>query len=81
MRRRAGVAELLADLAAAARAGLGPNAAPRQLQDALKRAIVDRDRYVEWDVDRAGWVVELLRPERETFRGRTPEGALAWCLA
>jgi transcriptional regulator with XRE-family HTH domain len=70
-----------ADLAAAvARAGVDPTAQPRQLQDALKAAIADRRGYVDWDVDHAGWVVESLRPERETFRGRTPEEALAWCL-
>ena len=69
------------DLAAAvARAGVDPTAEPRPLQDALKRAIADRRGYVDWDVDHAGWVVELLRPERETFHGRTLEEALAWCL-
>ena len=69
------------DLAAAiARAGVDPTAAPRALQDALKAAIADRRGYVAWDVDHAGWVVELLRPERQTFRGRTLAEALAWCL-
>ena len=33
-----------------------------------------------WDVDHAGWVVELLRPERERFFGRTLEEAPARCL-
>ena len=33
-----------------------------------------------WDVDHAGWRVELLAPEREAFFGRTLEEALAWCL-
>ena len=72
---------LPADLAAAvARAGVDPTATPRALQDALEAAIADRRGYVDWDVDRAGWVVELLRPGREAFRGRTLEEALAWCL-
>ena len=70
-----------ADLAAAiARAGVDPTAEPRPLQDALKRAIADRRGYVAWDVDHAGWVVELLRPERERFHGWTLEEALALCL-
>jgi hypothetical protein len=74
-------AALPAGLAAAvARAGVNPTAEPRQLQDALKAAIADRRGSVEWDVDRAGWIVELLRPERETFRGGTLEEALTWCL-
>ncbi len=72
---------LPADLAAAvARAGAAPTAEPRVLQDALKAAIADRRGYVAWDVDHAGWVVELLRPERQAFHGRTLEEALAWCL-
>jgi hypothetical protein len=62
------------------RVGVDPTAAPRALQDALKAAIADRRGSVERDVDRAGWAVVLLRPERETFRGRTLEEALAWCL-
>ena len=74
-------ASLPSDLAAAvARAGVDPTLAPRDLQDALKAAIGDRRGYVAWDVDGAGWVVELLRPEREDFRGPTLEAALAWCL-
>jgi hypothetical protein len=68
-------------VAAVARAGVDPTAEPRPLQDALKAAIADRRGYVEWDVDHAGWVVEPPRPEREAFRGRTLEEALAWCLA
>lgn len=31
-------------------------------------------------MDEAGWAVELLRPDRETFRGPPPEAALAWAL-
>jgi len=70
-----------ADLAATiARAGVDPTAEPRPLQDALKSAIADRRGYAAWDVDHAGWVVELLAPERERFHGRTLEEALAWCL-
>ena len=72
---------LPADLATAvARAGVDPTAGPRQLQDALRRAIADRRGYVDWDVDHAGWVVDLLSPDRERFHGRTLEEALAWCL-
>ena len=33
-----------------------------------------------WDVDHAGWVVDLLSPDRQRFFGRTLEEALAWCL-
>ena len=73
---------LAPDLAAAvARAGVDPTAEPRPLQDALKRAIADRRGYVDWDVDHAGWRVDLLAPEREAFFGRTLEEALAWRLA
>ena len=52
----------------------------RALQDALRGVIADRGGYVAWDVDHAGWVVELLAPERERFYGRTLGEALAWCL-
>lgn len=70
-----------ADLSAAvARAGVDPTAEPRALQDALRGAIADRRGYLEWDVDRLGWRVDLLAPDRETFRGGTLEEALAWCL-
>ena len=69
------------DLAAAvARAGVDPTAAPRALQDAPKATVTDRRGYVAWDVDHAGWRVDLLLPQRERFRGGTPEEALAWCL-
>ncbi len=72
---------LPADLAAAvARAGVDPTAKPRFLQDALRSAIADRRGDLEWDVDHAGWVVELLAPDRERFHGRTLDEALAWCL-
>ncbi len=72
---------LPADLAAAgARVGVDPTAEPRALQDALKAAIADRRGYVDCDVDHAGWVVDLLSPDRERFHGRTLEEALAWCL-
>ena len=72
---------LPADLAAAvARAGVDPTAAPRVPQDALRAAVADWRGYVAWDVDHPGWVVDLLRPERERFFGRAPEEALAWCL-
>ena len=56
------------DLAAAvARAGADPTAALRPLQDALKRAITARRGNVAWDVDHAGWPVDLLASEREAF--------------
>ena len=72
---------LPADLAAAvAGAGVDPTAEPRPLRDALKAAIADRGGYVAWDVDHAGWVVELLALDRERFYGRTLDEALAWCL-
>ncbi len=55
-------------------------AAPRALQDALKYDRDDRRRYVAGDVDGIVWEAGLLRPERETFRGRTLDEVLAWCL-
>lgn len=72
---------LAGDLAAAvARAGVNPLAEPRVLQDALKTAIAERGGYLVWDVDKIGWRVDLLSPEREVFRGGRLEEALAWCL-
>ena len=72
---------LPADLAAAiARAGVDPTVEPRALRHALKAAIADPRGYVAWDVDHIGWRVDLLRPDRESFRGATLEEALAWCL-
>lgn len=69
------------DLAAAVtRAGVNPAADSRPLAGALRSAIADRGGYVSWDVDEVGWVVELLRPDRERFTGRTLEEAFAWCL-
>ncbi len=69
------------DLAAAvARAGVDPTSEPRALIDALKGAIADRGGYMTWDMDGAGWRVELLFPEREVFQGTTLQVALAWCL-
>ena len=50
------------------------------MQDGLRRAIADRCGYVDWDYDDQGWVVFLLSPERESFRGATVQEALAWCL-
>ena len=64
----------------AARGAVPTRPSPRALQNAPKAAIADRRGYVAWDVDHAGWVVELLRPERQTFHGGTLEEALAWCL-
>ena len=31
-------------------------------------------------MDEVGWVVDLPRPGRERFYGRTMEVALTWCL-
>ncbi len=31
-------------------------------------------------IARAGWLVDLLSPDRERFHDRTLEEALAWCL-
>jgi hypothetical protein len=74
-------APLPAGLAAAvARAGVNPTADRRTVQDALRRAIAGRGGYVDWDYDEDGWVVFLLAPEREEFRGATVQEALAWCL-
>ncbi len=57
-----------------------PTSEGRALQDALRRAIATRGGSCWWDVDHAGWVVTLDRPERHEFYGRTLEEALAWCL-
>ena len=54
--------------------------ARRGAQAALRAATADRRGALRWDVDHAGWVVGLLSPDRERFRGRTLEEALAWCL-
>jgi hypothetical protein len=61
-------------------AGIDPALEGRALQDALRAAIAARRGYSWWDVDHAGWVVTLDRPERQEFSGRTLEEALAWCL-
>ena len=50
------------------------------MQDGLRRAIADRGGYLDWDYNDGGWVVFLLRLEREAFRGATLQEALAWCL-
>jgi hypothetical protein len=61
-------------------AGIDPALEGRALQDALRAAIAARRGYSWWDVDHAGSVVTLDRPERQEFSGRTLEEALAWCL-
>ena len=61
-------------------AGGAAAAAPRALWDALRTAIADRRGYFELDVDRAGWRVDLLAPERERFWGGTLEEAPTWRL-
>jgi len=38
----------------------------------------DRGGYVSVDEDERGWVVCLLRPERQEFRAVEPEQAPAW---
>jgi hypothetical protein len=35
---------------------------------------------IDRTVDHAGWVVILMSPEEQTFRGKTLEEALAWRL-
>ena len=35
---------------------------------------------MDWEFDGRGWIVYLLAPEREGFRGGTLQEALAWCL-
>ncbi|MDP9364977.1 MAG: hypothetical protein M3Q10_12260, partial [Chloroflexota bacterium] len=65
---------------AIARAGVDPTAEPRPLLDALRSAIAVRRGYLAWDADEVGWVVDLLSPDRERFRSRTLEEALAWRL-
>lgn len=65
---------------AVAQAGVDVSLEGRELQDAIRAAIADRQGYLSWDVDHAGWVVMLHHPEEQTFYGRTLEEALAWCL-
>jgi hypothetical protein len=49
-----------ADLVGAiAKAGVNPLLEGRALQDALISAIADRQGYVDWTVDHAGWLVTL----------------------
>lgn len=61
-------------------AGVDPTLEGRALQDAVLSAIADRQGYLGWDVDHAGWLVFLHSPDQETFHGRTLEEALAWWL-
>jgi hypothetical protein len=49
--------------------GVAPSADRHAVQDALKRAIGERGVYCDWGYDDLGWVVYLLAPEREAFRG------------
>jgi hypothetical protein len=44
------------------------------------RDIANRGGYVTWDVDRAGWRVDLHRPEPQDFQGLRLEIAFGWCL-
>ena len=43
-------------------------------------SIATRRGSCRWDVDDAGWVVNLTSLEEQSFYGRTLEEALAWCL-
>lgn len=63
-----------------ARVGIDTTLEDRDLQNAILAAIADRRGYVTWDIDEAGWRVDLHRPERQNFHGRTLELALSWCL-
>ncbi len=65
---------------AIARAGVNPTVPRKPLLKALQSAIADRGGYVDFDMDRRGWVVWLLAPEREEFRAQELEQAFAWCL-
>ena len=66
---------------AVAAAGVDPSLPGDCLVDALRRAIGERRGYVGGlVVGDAGFIVELVYPERMTFAGRTEELALAWCL-
>jgi hypothetical protein len=72
---------LPADLTATlTRTGLDPTLEDRSLQDAILSAIADRGGYLTWDVDRAGWRVDLHKPEQQDFHGLRLEIALGWCL-
>ena len=57
-----------------------PHGRRRSIQDALRRAIADRRGHVNWTYDEVGWVVCLLSPDREEFRGATLQDSLARCL-
>lgn len=62
-------------------ASAGISIAEPDLAGAITRAIGERRGYFAGpDVGEAGFVVELLSPERVTFEGRTETLALAWCL-
>jgi hypothetical protein len=64
-------------LGTVAHAGVDSTLEGRARQDALRAAIAERRGSCWWDVDHAGWVVALDRPERHEFYGRTLEEALA----
>jgi len=63
-----------------ARAGVDPTLPRKPLLKALRSAIADRGGYCDFDMDRRGWVVWLLAPEREEFWAQELEQSLAWCL-
>lgn len=63
-----------------ARVGIDTTLEARPLQDAFKAAIADRQGYLTWDIDRAGWRVDLHASEQQEFHGLTLELARAWCL-
>jgi len=66
------LAEELADL------GIHPTIRPSALREAFRAEIAARTgEQVEWEPDEAGWRV---RCHGQTFRARSPEAALAWCL-
>lgn len=61
--------------------GIPINAGDEQLESAIRQAIAERRGYFDGpEITDSGYRVELLFPERQTFEGRTPALALAWCL-
>lgn len=52
-----------------------------ELEVELCLAIAARRGYFDGpEMTATGYAVELLSPNRQTFEGRTPVMALAWCL-
>ncbi len=60
--------------------GIAPVLAPGALREAILAAIAAQGGEVAWEQDGGVWSAYLRSPVRATFRGRTLEAALGWCL-